>query len=130
MNPDTVRNMPGRDVLKQAGAAGVCGLPSKGFYLRIVRGWRNGRSSVKTRWRLLQLTQMVEEKPANDVRCLGRYLCGELEDKPWNYHKAFWGGYLDRLVASRFNRFALGYELEYRPRLIQAFWKKASLWTE
>jgi len=60
----------------------------------------------------LQLTQLVEEKPANEVRCVSRYFCGELEDRPWYDDKAFWSGYLDRLVASRFNRCALAYGLE------------------
>lgn len=61
----------------------------------------------------LRLGQTVEEKPANEVRSVGRYFCCELEDKPWYYDKQFWSGYLDRLVASRFNRFALAYGLEY-----------------
>src|ERR1017187_760118 len=217
MNADAVRNMPRRDFLKQAGAAGVCGLSSTGFTAGIARvsmivdpentaassgpakraagqlrqslaakgvscdtvwstktatgsafcvlvagaeshlakgflagapltsaeslrltpgqvgrvpavlvsakdarGFVYGLLELAERAKFgedpvaaLQLTQMVEEKPANDVRCVGRYFCSELEDKPWYYDKAFWGGYLDRLVASRFNRFALGYGLEY-----------------
>jgi hypothetical protein len=61
----------------------------------------------------LHLEAPVEEKPANDVRCISRYFCSELEDKPWYDDKNFWGSYLDTLVASRFNRFTLGYGLEY-----------------
>jgi hypothetical protein len=61
----------------------------------------------------LHFTHMVEETPANDERCVSRYFCSELEDKPWYDDKAFWGGYLDRLVASRFNRFALAFGLGY-----------------
>lgn len=61
----------------------------------------------------LRLRETVEEKPANQVRSVGRYFCSELEDKSWYYDKAFWSGYLDTLVASRFNRFALAYGLEY-----------------
>lgn len=61
----------------------------------------------------LRVQQTVEEKPANEVRSVGRYFCCELEDKPWYNDKQFWSGYLDRLVASRFNRFALAYGLEY-----------------
>lgn len=61
----------------------------------------------------LRRTEAVEEKPANPVRSVGRYFCSELEDKSWYYDTAFWSGYLDTLVASRFNRFALAYGLEY-----------------
>src|SRR5262249_39989758 len=61
----------------------------------------------------LGLKQIIEEKPANEVRCVGRSFCGELEDKPWYEDKSFWGEYLDTLVASRFNRFTLAYGLEY-----------------
>lgn len=63
--------------------------------------------------RALQLTQTKTERPANEVRSVGRYFCCELEDKPWYYDKEFWCGYLDRLVASRFNRFAMAFGLEY-----------------
>jgi hypothetical protein len=61
----------------------------------------------------LRLTAVVEEKPANDVRCVSRYFCSELEDKSWYYDKAFWTGYLDSVVANRFNRFTMAYGLEY-----------------
>jgi len=55
----------------------------------------------------------IEEKPANRIRCVSRYFCSEIEDKPWYYDKSFWPAYLDMLVASRFNRFCLAYGLEY-----------------
>ena len=61
----------------------------------------------------LHLDAAIDEKPANEVRCVGRYFCSELEDKPWFYDKAFWSGYLDHLVACRFNRFTLAFGLEY-----------------
>jgi hypothetical protein len=61
----------------------------------------------------LHLSKPIEETAANDVRCISRHFCCELEDKPWYYDKSFWGGYLDTLVASRFNRFTLAYGLEY-----------------
>lgn len=61
----------------------------------------------------LQLTSAVEERPANELRSVSRYFCSELEDKPWYYDKEFWSGYLDRLVASRFNRFTMAFGLEY-----------------
>jgi hypothetical protein len=61
----------------------------------------------------LHLADVVEEKPANTVRCVSRYFCSEIEDKPWYYEKDFWRGYLDGLVAARFNRFCFAYGLEY-----------------
>ncbi|MFZ0305119.1 MAG: hypothetical protein WAL75_20680 [Terracidiphilus sp.] len=61
----------------------------------------------------LHLTGVIEEKPANEERCVSRYFCGALEDMPWYTRKEFWSGYLDRLVASRFNRFTLAFGLEY-----------------
>ncbi|MGC1461611.1 MAG: hypothetical protein WA802_05380 [Terracidiphilus sp.] len=61
----------------------------------------------------LHVSEAVEESPANEVRSVSRYFCSELEDKAWYYDKAFWGDYLDALVASRFNRFTLGFGLEY-----------------
>ena len=64
-------------------------------------------------FRSLQLTKSVEEKPANEVRSVSRYFCSELEDKPWFYDREFWIGYLDHLVASRFNRFTMAFGLEY-----------------
>jgi len=61
----------------------------------------------------LQLKDVIEEQPANEVRCVSRYFCSEIEDKPWYYDKGFWSGYLDMLVAARFNRFTFSYGLEY-----------------
>jgi len=61
----------------------------------------------------LHLAGPIEEKPANDVRCVSRYFCSELEDKSWYYDKDFWRSYLDTIVASRFNRFTMAYGLEY-----------------
>ena len=61
----------------------------------------------------LHLPATIQESPANQVRCVSRYFCSEIEDKPWYYDKEFWRGYLDALVAARFNRFCLAYGLEY-----------------
>ena len=61
----------------------------------------------------LRLAEPILEKPANEVRSVGRYFCSEVEDKPWLYDRDFWLGYLDLLVASRFNRFCLAFGLEY-----------------
>lgn len=61
----------------------------------------------------LRFAEVVEEQAANEVRSVGRYFCSETEDKPWYYDKDFWTGYLDTLVACRFNRFNFAYGLEY-----------------
>ncbi len=61
----------------------------------------------------LHLTHAIQEQPANDTRCVSRYICSETEDKSWYHDKEFWPRYLDTLVASRFNRFTLAYGLEY-----------------
>ncbi|UWZ81673.1 hypothetical protein [Occallatibacter riparius] len=61
----------------------------------------------------LQLAAALQDQPANEVRGVSRYFCSELEDKPWYYDRSFWSGYLDRLVASRFNRFTMAFGLEY-----------------
>jgi len=61
----------------------------------------------------LHLAGALEEKPANEVRSVGRYFCCEIEDKPWYYSKEFWSGYLDVLAASRFNRFNFAFGLAY-----------------
>jgi hypothetical protein len=61
----------------------------------------------------LRRATAVTEAPANPIRCVSRYFCSELEDKPWYLDKNFWPAYLDILAASRFNRFCLGYGLAY-----------------
>jgi hypothetical protein len=61
----------------------------------------------------LHLSEVIVEEPAIEIRCVSRYFCSELEDKPWYLDKNFWPAYLDTLAASRFNRFCLGYGLEY-----------------
>ncbi len=61
----------------------------------------------------LYAADAVDQQPANEIRCVSRYFCSEIEDKPWYYDKDFWRGYLDTLAASRFNRFCLAYGLEY-----------------
>jgi hypothetical protein len=61
----------------------------------------------------LHLTENLKETTPNEIRCVSRYFCCELEDKPWFYDRDFWPGYLDVLAASRFNRFCLAFGLEY-----------------
>jgi hypothetical protein len=61
----------------------------------------------------LHLPAVIEQQPSAEVRSVSRYFCSELEDIPWYTDKTFWSGYLDTLVASRFNRFTLAFGLEY-----------------
>jgi len=61
----------------------------------------------------LQLKQQIRERPANRVRSVARAFCSEIEDKPWFYSREFWHGYLDMLVASRFNRFNFSLGIAY-----------------
>jgi hypothetical protein len=61
----------------------------------------------------LHIPMPVAETPANPIRCVSRYFCSEIEDKSWYWDKSFWPGYLDTLVAGRFNRFCLGLGLAY-----------------
>lgn len=61
----------------------------------------------------LHVAEPVEEQPANEIRCVSRYFCSEIEDRPWYYDKNFWPAYLDTLIACRFNRFCMAYGLEY-----------------
>jgi hypothetical protein len=61
----------------------------------------------------LRLKLAVEEAPANRVRSVARAFCSEVEDKPWFNSQAFWRGYLDMLVACRFNRFNFSLGIGY-----------------
>ncbi|MBV9180552.1 MAG: hypothetical protein JO356_04515 [Acidobacteria bacterium] len=63
----------------------------------------------------LNLTNLVEESPANRVRSVARAFCSEIEDKAWYYDKDFWREYLSMLAAQRFNRFnfALGFGYDF-----------------
>ena len=85
-----------------------------------VRGYVYGLLELAERVRFgadartaLHVAEPIVERPANEVRSVGRYFCSEVEDKPWLYDKDFWLGYLDLLVACRFNRFCLAFGLEY-----------------
>jgi hypothetical protein len=61
----------------------------------------------------LHLTGPLEEEPANEIRSIARAFCSEVEDKAWYYDQDFWRGYLDLLVASRFNRFNFTFGIGY-----------------
>jgi hypothetical protein len=61
----------------------------------------------------LHLAEQIEETPANRVRSVARSFCSEIEDKAWFYDQDFWRGYLDNLIACRFNRFNLFLGIAY-----------------
>lgn len=107
---ESLRLMPGR--MGNTPAILVSALDARGFVyglLELAERVQFEEDPV----RALQFNQGLEEEPANEVRSVGRYFCSELEDKPWYNDKTFWTGYLDRLVESRFNRFALAFGLGY-----------------
>ena len=107
---ECLRMSPGQ--VEHAPAVLVSGSDARGFIyglLELAERVEFG-ADVKS---ALHLEHAVDERPANEVRSVGRYFCCELEDKPWYYDKEFWRGYLDALVASRFNRFCFAFGLEY-----------------
>jgi len=107
---ESFRITPGRVV--GAPALLVSGGDARGFVyalLELAERVRFGADPASA----LHFAQSVEEKPANEIRCVSRYFCSEIEDKPWLYDKDSWTGYLDLLAACRFNRFCLAFGLEY-----------------
>lgn len=107
---ESLRMVPGR--IGRVPGTLVSGNDARGFVyalLELAERVQHGGDPLNA----LQLKDVVDEKPANELRGVSRYFCSELEDKPWYYDKEFWDGYLDRLVASRFNRFTLAFGLEY-----------------
>ena len=107
---DSVRLVPGA----------FAGTPAILIYASDPRGFIYGLLELAERVQFnpnpisgLHLAEPVEEQPANEVRCVSRYFCSEISDKPWYYDKQFWPAYLDTLIASRFNRFCFAYGLEY-----------------
>lgn len=110
LSPESLRLTPGK--VEGIPAVLVSALDVRGFVyalLELAERVQYGDDPL----RALQVEQVEEDKPANELRCVGRYFCSELEDKPWYYDKAFWSEYLDHLIASRFSRFTLAYGLEY-----------------
>jgi hypothetical protein len=61
----------------------------------------------------LHVPQAIVETTPNKVRSAQRAFCSEIDDKPWYYDHAFWTGYLDNLVTSRFNRFNFAFGFGY-----------------
>ncbi len=108
--PESFRMTPGK--IGGTAAILVSGSDERGFVyalLELAERVRFGSDHTLA----LHLTQKLEEKPANEIRGVSRYFCSELEDKPWIYDRESWIGYLDLLAACRFNRFSLGFGLEY-----------------
>ncbi|MFP5228668.1 MAG: hypothetical protein ACLGXA_13680 [Acidobacteriota bacterium] len=107
---ERVRLTPGQ--VEHAPAVLVSGSDARGFVYGLLELAERVEFGAEVK-SALHLERAIEEKPANEWRSVGRYFCCELEDKPWYYDKEFWRGYLDALVASRFNRFCMAFGLEY-----------------
>jgi hypothetical protein len=110
MLPESVRLAPGK--VGKAPALLVSASDARGFIYGLLELAERVHASADP-YDALHVAGPQEEQPANAVRCVSRYFCSEIEDKPWYYDRQFWPAYLDTLVASRFNRFGLSYGLEY-----------------
>jgi hypothetical protein len=108
--PDSLRLAPGR--LGKSPAILVSAIDPRGFVYGLLESAERVHAGADA-YAALHLAAPVDERPANDIRCISRYFCSEIEDKPWYYDRNFWPAYLDALIASRFNRFCLAYGLEY-----------------
>ncbi len=107
---ERLRISPGK--FRSAPAIYVSGTDVRGYVYGLLELAERVRFGTNRTF-VLRFTNVLEERPANEVRSVGRYFCSELEDKSWYYDREFWLGYLDLLVASRFNRFCLAFGLEY-----------------
>ena len=106
--PEQFRIAPG--TLSGTPALLVSGRDVRGFVyglLELAEQVRYGGATA------LHMKQEVEEAPANRVRSVARAFCSEIEDKPWFYAQEFWRGYLDMLIACRFNRFNFSLGIGY-----------------
>ncbi len=101
---------PGR--LANAPAILVSAIDARGYVYGLLELAERARFSADP-LATLHRTKAATEAPANLIRCVSRYFCCELQDKPWYLDRNFWPGYLDTLAASRFNRFCLAYGLAY-----------------
>ena len=97
--PESLRLSPGK--VGSVPGVLVSARDERGFVYGLLELAERSRSSSDP-VAALHLKQIVEDKPANGVRGVGRYFCCEMEDKPWYDNKAFWSGYLDTLIACRF----------------------------
>jgi hypothetical protein len=107
---ESLRLTPGH--LAQTPAVWVSAIDQRGFIYGLLELAERVQFGSDPAAELL-LAETIEETPANEIRCVGRYFCSEIEDKAWYYDKDFWREYLAALAASRFNRFQLGFGLEY-----------------
>src|ERR1700722_17972995 len=109
-DPESLRLTPGS--LAGAPAILVSGGGQRGFIYGLMELAERIRFSPDL-VAALHLSEAIEEESANDVRSIARAFCSEIEDKAWYYDKDFWRGYLDLLVASRFNRFNFTFGIGY-----------------
>src|SRR6185437_14884510 len=113
--PDSLRLSPGKlapGKLAEVQATLISAANSRGYvygFLELAERAQAGSNPYSA----LQIAEPVTEESPNSVRCVSRYFCSEIEDKPWYYDKNFWPEYLDTLAACRFNRFCFAYGLEY-----------------
>jgi hypothetical protein len=109
-NPESLRLTPG--YLTEVPATLVSATGQRGLIYGLLELAERVRFSPEPA-AALRLSSTVEEEPANEVRSIARAFCSEVEDKAWYYDKNFWRGYLDLLVASRFNRFNFTFGIGY-----------------
>jgi hypothetical protein len=107
---ESLRLTPGR--LAQTPAVWVSAIDQRGFVYGLLELAERVQFGSDPAAELL-LAETIEEKPANEIRCVGRYFSSEIEDKAWYYDKDFWREYLAALAASRFNRFQMAFGLQY-----------------
>jgi hypothetical protein len=109
-NPESLRLTPGH--LAGAPATLISASGQRGFIYGLLELAERVRFSPEPAT-ALHLSGPAEEEPANEVRSIARAFCSEVEDKAWYYDQDFWRGYLDLLVASRFNRFNFTFGIGY-----------------
>ncbi len=107
--PETVALIP-----RGAGSVLATGVDARGVVYGLLELAERVRFSEDAVGALRLAKASVETTP-NKVRSCARAFCSEIEDKAWFYDRAFWTGYLDTLVTSRFNRFnfALGFGWDF-----------------
>ena len=108
--PDSIRLAPGK--LTESPAVLVSATNSRGYIYGLLELAERVHFNVDPH-EALHLAAPMQEQPANKIRCVSRYFCSEIEDKPWYYDRQFWSAYLDALITNRFNRFGLAFGLEY-----------------
>jgi hypothetical protein len=63
--------------------------------------------------RELKSIKPTVERPANQIRSVGRLFVSDVEDKPWFNDRDYWQSYLTMLATNRFNRINLTFGLGY-----------------